>query len=148
MFAALAFLVFCVVCAVLAFTPVAVLMFRFNNPDSMLVLLLTIAGYAMVRALERGETKWVALCFSLAAFNGLVTEHAQPVRILEPACVAKTFPDYFETLFGVVSASVSTIANATLQKRPARLLIQFSPLAASAGCANGRIRTARPTQRD
>ena len=29
---------------------------------------------------------------------------AVPVRILEPHCVAKTFPDYFETLFGVVTA--------------------------------------------
>ncbi|MFO1225947.1 bifunctional 3-phosphoshikimate 1-carboxyvinyltransferase/cytidylate kinase [Roseateles sp.] len=46
----------------------------------------------------------VAMCFSLAAFNGLVTEAAVPVRILEPHCVAKTFPDYFETLFGVVTA--------------------------------------------
>jgi 3-phosphoshikimate 1-carboxyvinyltransferase len=46
----------------------------------------------------------VAMCFSLAAFNGLVTEAAVPVRILEPYCVAKTFPDYFETLFGVVTA--------------------------------------------
>ena len=39
----------------------------------------------------------VAMCFSLAAFNpaGL------PVRIQDPQCVAKTFPDYFETLFSV-----------------------------------------------
>ena len=51
----------------------------------------------------------VAMCFSLAAFNGLVTEHPVPVRILEPHCVAKTFPDYFETLFGVVSTSASDI---------------------------------------
>jgi 3-phosphoshikimate 1-carboxyvinyltransferase len=36
------------------------------------------------------------------------------VRILEPACVAKTFPDYFETLFGVVSASVSDIPVITI----------------------------------
>ncbi len=37
----------------------------------------------------------VAMCFSLAAFNpaGL------PVRIEDPQCVAKTFPDYFEALF-------------------------------------------------
>ena len=56
----------------------------------------------------------VAMCFSLAAFNGLVTEHAVPVRILEPHCVAKTFPDYFETLFGVVSASVSDIPVITI----------------------------------
>ena len=42
----------------------------------------------------------IAMCFSLAAFNGA----GVPVRILDPQCVAKTFPDYFETLFGVVSA--------------------------------------------
>jgi 3-phosphoshikimate 1-carboxyvinyltransferase len=40
----------------------------------------------------------IAMCFSLAAFN---PAHV-PVRILEPHCVAKTFPDYFETLFEVV----------------------------------------------
>ena len=42
----------------------------------------------------------VAMCFSLAAFNpaGL------PVRIEDPQCVAKTFPDYFEALFSVVRA--------------------------------------------
>jgi 3-phosphoshikimate 1-carboxyvinyltransferase len=39
----------------------------------------------------------VAMCFSLAALNpaGL------PVRIEDPQCVAKTFPDYFEALFAV-----------------------------------------------
>ena len=47
----------------------------------------------------------VAMCFALAAFNALVTTHAVPVRILDPQCVAKTFPDYFETLFSVVVAA-------------------------------------------
>ena len=42
----------------------------------------------------------IAMCFSLAAFN----DAALPVRILDPQCVAKTFPDYFETLFDVVVA--------------------------------------------
>jgi 3-phosphoshikimate 1-carboxyvinyltransferase len=42
----------------------------------------------------------VAMCFSLAAFNPA----RLPVRILEPQCVAKTFPDYFETLFAVAHA--------------------------------------------
>ncbi len=47
----------------------------------------------------------VAMCFSLAAFNpaGL------PVRILDPKCVAKTFPDYFETLFSVAQARAADI---------------------------------------
>ncbi|WP_077035236.1 bifunctional 3-phosphoshikimate 1-carboxyvinyltransferase/cytidylate kinase [Pelomonas sp. KK5] len=56
----------------------------------------------------------VAMCFSLAAFNGLVTEHPVPVRIEDPACVAKTFPEYFETLFDLVSASVSDIPVLTI----------------------------------
>lgn len=41
----------------------------------------------------------VAMCFSLATFN---PAHL-PVRILDPKCVAKTFPDYFEALFSVVT---------------------------------------------
>lgn len=51
----------------------------------------------------------VAMCFSLAALNPLVTEAPVPVRIMDPACVAKTFPDYFETLFEVVNARVEDI---------------------------------------
>jgi 3-phosphoshikimate 1-carboxyvinyltransferase len=41
----------------------------------------------------------IAMCLSLAAFGGV------PVRILDPKCVAKTFPDYFETLFGLVDTA-------------------------------------------
>ena len=37
----------------------------------------------------------MAMCASLAAFNPA----ALPVRVQDPKCVAKTFPDYFETLF-------------------------------------------------
>ena len=47
----------------------------------------------------------IAMCFSLAAFNPA----ALPVRILDPQCVAKTFPDYFEALMGVVSARTQDI---------------------------------------
>ena len=47
----------------------------------------------------------VAMCFSLAAFNpaGL------PVRIEDPQCVAKTFPDYFEALFEVCETPTARI---------------------------------------
>ena len=45
----------------LALTPVAALMFRFNNPDALLVLLLTGAAYATVRGLEDGRTRWLML---------------------------------------------------------------------------------------
>ncbi len=47
----------------------------------------------------------VAMCFSLAAFNPA----RLPVRIRDPKCVAKTFPDYFETLFSVVTPVAGTV---------------------------------------
>ena len=53
----------------------------------------------------------IAMCFSLAAFNGLAAPASAPVpvRILDPQCVAKTFPDYFETLFERVSTAPQNI---------------------------------------
>ncbi len=47
----------------------------------------------------------MAMCFSLAAFNPAKV----PVRILDPKCVGKTFPDYFEALFSVVETGLSAI---------------------------------------
>ncbi|MGH8831364.1 MAG: bifunctional 3-phosphoshikimate 1-carboxyvinyltransferase/cytidylate kinase [Polaromonas sp.] len=47
----------------------------------------------------------MAMCFSLAAFNPAQL----PIRILDPKCVAKTFPDYFEALFGVAEADTAHI---------------------------------------
>jgi 3-phosphoshikimate 1-carboxyvinyltransferase len=43
----------------------------------------------------------VAMCFSLTAFNA----DQVPMRIEDPKCVAKTFPDYFEALFSVASTN-------------------------------------------
>jgi len=54
--------------AATALTPVAVLMFRFNNPDALLVLLLTVAGYALTRAVEKGSGRWLALVGVLVGF--------------------------------------------------------------------------------
>src|SRR5439155_4134664 len=45
--------------------PVAALMFRFNNPDALLVLLLTAAAYATLRATESGSTRWLVLAAAL-----------------------------------------------------------------------------------
>jgi 4-amino-4-deoxy-L-arabinose transferase-like glycosyltransferase len=45
--------------AVMALTPVAVLMFRFDNPDALLVLLMALAAYATVRALETASLRWM-----------------------------------------------------------------------------------------
>ncbi len=51
----------------------------------------------------------MAMCFSLAALNPLIGASAVPIRIQDPACVAKTYPDYFETLFGLVQADAADV---------------------------------------
>ena len=61
-----------------------------------------------VAAVHTYDDHRMAMCLSLAAFNPLAANGAGrpvPVRILDPHCVAKTIPDYFETLFGVVTAA-------------------------------------------
>jgi 4-amino-4-deoxy-L-arabinose transferase-like glycosyltransferase len=72
---------------VLATTPVAVLMFRFNNPDAMLVLLLTIAVYATVRAVENGSTRWLVLVGTLVGF-GFLTKMLQALLIVPGVALA------------------------------------------------------------
>ncbi len=51
-------------------------------------------------SIETYDDHRVAMCFSLAAFN---PAHKM-LRIEDPKCVAKTFPDYFEALFSVAQA--------------------------------------------
>ncbi len=51
----------------------------------------------------------MAMCFSLAALNPLLGVGAVPIRIQHPACVAKTYPDYFETFFGLVQADAADV---------------------------------------
>ena len=57
----------------------------------------------------------MAMCLSLAAFNPLSSlAPSVAVRILEPHCVAKTFPDYFETFFGLVEARPTDVPVITI----------------------------------
>jgi 3-phosphoshikimate 1-carboxyvinyltransferase len=61
----------------------------------------------------------MAMCFSLAAFNGLAggatsARTGVTVRILDPKCVAKTYPDYFETLFEVAGSADGTVPVITI----------------------------------
>ncbi|MGX1755747.1 ArnT family glycosyltransferase [Streptomyces lydicus] len=70
----------------LAVTPVAALMFRFNNPDALLCLLMVCAIAAVLRALEDGRTKWLVLagvCFGL----GFLTKTLQAWLILPALAV-------------------------------------------------------------
>jgi 4-amino-4-deoxy-L-arabinose transferase-like glycosyltransferase len=45
--------------ATMALTPAAVLIFRFDNPDAFMVLLVVMAAYCVTRALEHGRTRWL-----------------------------------------------------------------------------------------
>ncbi|MGW7634173.1 ArnT family glycosyltransferase [Streptomyces decoyicus] len=70
----------------LAVTPVAALMFRFNNPDALLCLLMVCAIAAVLRALDDGRTKWLVLagvCFGL----GFLTKTLQAWLILPALAV-------------------------------------------------------------
>src|SRR4051812_31517811 len=57
--------------ATLALTPIAVLMFRFNNPDALLVLMMVAGAWATSRAIENGSTKWLALAGAFVGFGFL-----------------------------------------------------------------------------
>jgi 4-amino-4-deoxy-L-arabinose transferase-like glycosyltransferase len=67
--------------AVVALTPVATLMFRYNNPDALLTLVLTAAAYATVRAVEAGRTRWLVLAGALIGF-GFITKMLQALILL------------------------------------------------------------------
>ncbi|MEV0295682.1 glycosyltransferase family 39 protein [Nocardia sp. NPDC050710] len=68
---------------VLAVTPVAALMFRFNNPDALLVFLMVGAAWAMTRAVEDGRTRWLVLTGAFIGF-GFLTKQLQ-VLLVVPA---------------------------------------------------------------
>jgi 4-amino-4-deoxy-L-arabinose transferase-like glycosyltransferase len=73
--------------AALASTPVAALMFRFNNPDALLVLLMTLAAYAVTRAIDSGRTRWLVLAGTLIGF-GFLTKMLQAFLVLPAFAVA------------------------------------------------------------
>jgi 3-phosphoshikimate 1-carboxyvinyltransferase len=66
-------------------------------------------------AIDTYDDHRMAMCLSLAAFNPLAgAQPGQPLRIHDPKCVAKTFPDYFESLFGLVQASPDSVPVITI----------------------------------
>lgn len=73
--------------AVLATTPVATLMFRFDSPDALLVLLLVAAAYAVTRAVESGRTWWLVLAGAFVGF-GFLTKMLQALIVVPALGVA------------------------------------------------------------
>ncbi|CAM5505752.1 ArnT family glycosyltransferase [Streptomyces aurantiogriseus] len=72
--------------AVLALTPVAALMFRFNNPDAMLALLMAVACYFVIRALADGRTKWLVWAGVAIGF-AFLAKTLQAFLILPPLAI-------------------------------------------------------------
>lgn len=72
---------------VLAVTPVAVLMFRFNNPDALLVFLMVAAVWAMTRAIEDGRWRWLVLTGAFVGF-GFLTKQLQVLLVVPPLALA------------------------------------------------------------
>jgi 3-phosphoshikimate 1-carboxyvinyltransferase len=64
-------------------------------------------------AIDTYDDHRMAMCSSLAAFNPVLGAHV-PVRIVDPRCVAKTFPDYFEALFGLSEAAAEDVPVITI----------------------------------
>ena len=73
--------------AVFALTPVAALMFRFNNPDALLVLLMVVAAYCTQRACERDSSRWWLIAAGVAVGFGFLAKMLQALLVL-PALAA------------------------------------------------------------
>ncbi len=71
----------------MAVTPVAVLMFRFNNPDALLVLLMTLAAITTLRGIEDGRRRWALATGALVGF-GFLTKQLQVMLIVPPFALA------------------------------------------------------------
>jgi 4-amino-4-deoxy-L-arabinose transferase-like glycosyltransferase len=101
--------------AVLALTPVAALMFRFNNPDAVMVLLMTAAAYCTVRALQHASPTWLALAAVALGFAFLA-------KMLEGLMVAPA-----------LGAAYLVAAPTTLRARLRHILVAAVAFAVSAG---------------
>ncbi|MGH3251994.1 MAG: glycosyltransferase family 39 protein, partial [Trebonia sp.] len=109
--------------AVLALTPAAALIFRFNNPDALLVLLMTAAAYAVQRAIERDRTRWLVLAGLLLGF-AFLTKMMQAFLVLPgfglaylwagPARLRRRLWQLLAGLGGVIAGSGWWIAIAEL----------------------------------
>ena len=100
--------------AVLAVTPVAVLMFRYNNPDALLVLLLVVAAYCTVRAIEGGSARWMALtgCAIGFAFLTKMLQAFLPLPALALAFLVAAPTSAWKRLGALLIGGVTMIVSA------------------------------------
>ncbi|MGZ0150304.1 ArnT family glycosyltransferase [Kribbella sp. WER1] len=102
--------------AILALTPVAVLMFRFNNPDALLILLLCAGAWAVTRAIDSTKyaARWMILAGALVGF-GFLTKMLQAFLILPAFGIAYLVagkPKLGKRLLHLLLATVSLVVSA------------------------------------
>ena len=68
---------------VLALTPVAALLFRFNNPEALRILLMVAAVWATLKAIDDGRLRWMILTGVFVGF-GFLTKQLQVMLIVPP----------------------------------------------------------------
>jgi 4-amino-4-deoxy-L-arabinose transferase-like glycosyltransferase len=100
---------------VMALTPAAVMIFRFNNPDALLTFLLVVSAWALLHSVGKGSLRWMVLA---AACVGLafLTKYLQAYLVL---------PGY-ALVFGFS-------ANTTLRRRLIGLVIALATVLATSG---------------
>jgi 4-amino-4-deoxy-L-arabinose transferase-like glycosyltransferase len=99
---------------VVAVTPVAALMFRFNNPDALLTLLMAVAAYTALRAVEDGRWRWFACTGALIGF-GFLTKQLQVLLVVPGFALAGLIAapgNWWRRVRGLLVAGVSTVVAA------------------------------------
>lgn len=103
----------------LALTPVAALMFKFNNPDAMLTLCLVLAAYSTTRAIERAGWKWlvaagavIGLAFLTKMLQGFLILPALGLAYLwaAPTSIGRRLAHLLGALGGIIVVAGSYIA--------------------------------------
>lgn len=103
----------------LTLTPVAALMFKFNNPDAMLTLCLILAAYFTTRAIERAGWKWlvaagavIGLAFLTKMLQGFLVVPALGLAYLwaAPTTLGRRLLHLLGALGGILVVAGSYIA--------------------------------------
>ncbi|MEU6586265.1 glycosyltransferase family 39 protein [Nocardia sp. NPDC046763] len=107
--------------AIAALTPVAVLIFRFNNPDALLVLVLVTAAYCTVRAIQAtgdrllsAPTLWLVFAGAAVGF-GFLTKMMQAFLILPGLGLAYLIAansSLWHRIRGLIAAAVAVVVSA------------------------------------
>jgi 4-amino-4-deoxy-L-arabinose transferase-like glycosyltransferase len=100
--------------ATMALTPVATLMFRMNDPDALLLLLLVASVYCTVRAVESGATRWLLLAGTAVGF-AFLTKQLQAFLVIPALAITYLVagpPKLLTRIWQVLAGGLAIIASA------------------------------------